>query len=170
MFPAGNFSRFLFILAAKKRAGMTRKATLEDLDQLAVLFDDYRVFYEKKSDLNGARQFLSDRMRNGESEIFVSETVSETDEAVLTGFVQLYPIFSSTGMQRLWLLNDLFVAENYRGKGISVELINRAKKLSEQTNAAGLLLETAKTNLVGNSLYPKAGFALDTEHNYYSWP
>ncbi|MCU0352828.1 MAG: GNAT family N-acetyltransferase [Cytophagales bacterium] len=149
---------------------MTRKATLEDLDQLAVLFDNYRVFYEKKSDLGGARQFLSDRMRNGESEIFVSETVSETNEAVLAGFVQLYPVFSSTRMQRLWLLNDLFVAENYRGKGISVELINRAKELSEQTNAAGLILETAKTNSVGNSLYPSVGFVLDTEHNYYSWP
>ncbi|TDL99529.1 MAG: GNAT family N-acetyltransferase [Flavobacteriaceae bacterium] len=142
-----------------------RKATFEDLPQLSILFDLYRFFYGKKSDQKSAEKFLHERIQNGESEIFVAE---ET-EGKLVGFVQLYPIFSSTRMKKLWLLNDLYVLEDHRGKGISVLLIEKAKELSRNTHACGLILETAKTNHIGNKLYPKTGFELDQDHNYYAW-
>jgi hypothetical protein len=35
----------------------TRKATLEDLAQLAILFDQYRTWYHKESDIKGAETF-----------------------------------------------------------------------------------------------------------------
>ena len=143
----------------------TRKITIADIDKLSKVFDDYRIFYEKESDIKGAAEFLLERIRNKESEIFIAEN----DKNELIGFVQLYPIFSSTRMKKLWLLNDLFIAENYRGKGVSIWLIDEAKKLCKETNACGLILETAKSNKIGNSLYPKTGFSLDLEHNYYSW-
>jgi ribosomal protein S18 acetylase RimI-like enzyme len=63
----------------------------------------------------------------------------------------------------------LFVEKEYRGKRISKMLIEKSKELCKQTNACELILETAKSNIVGNELYPKAGFNLDNEHNYYSW-
>jgi ribosomal protein S18 acetylase RimI-like enzyme len=31
------------------------------------------------------------------------------------------------------------------------------------------MLETAKSNIEGNRLYPKVGFELDEDHNYYEW-
>jgi GNAT superfamily N-acetyltransferase len=142
-----------------------KKATLQNVEALAVLFDQYRVFYNRSSDIPGARNFLSHRMSNNESEIFIA--VDATGD--VAGFVQLYPIFSSTRMQRLWLLNDLFVTEPFRGKGISVQLIDRAKQLARETHSAGLILETAKSNITGNALYLKTNFSLDEEHNYYSW-
>jgi predicted N-acetyltransferase YhbS len=142
-----------------------RRANINDINAIAVLFDKYRVFYEKKSDINGAEVFLSERLQQNESVIFVAEN----DNNILTGFVQLYPIFSSTRMRKLWLLNDLFVDEKHRGKGISVLLINESKKLSIATNSCGLILETAKSNAIGNNLYISTAFTLDTEHNYYAW-
>ena len=114
---------------------------------------------------SAAKIFLEDRLKNKDSELFVAVT----NDLVLAGFVHLYPIFSSTRMCRLWLLNDLFVHPNFRGKRISVLLIEKAKELSVQTNSAGLILETAKSNEIGNSLYLKTGFVLDEEHNYYSF-
>lgn len=142
-----------------------RKASLQDIIALATLFDAYRVFYEKNSDYDGAVRFLTDRIERNESEIFIAET--DTQEIV--GFVQLYPLFSSTRMQRLWLLNDLFVLPEFRNKGISIALIEKSKTLCIETNACGLQLETAKTNIIGNNLYPKTGFELDTEHHFYFW-
>ncbi len=142
-----------------------RKATLQDISALATLFDAYRVFYEKTSDYKSAVRFLTERIERNESEIFVAET--ETTQIV--GFVQLYPLFSSTRMQRLWLLNDLFVLPEFRSKGISIALIEKSKALCLETNACGLQLETAKTNNIGNNLYPKTGFELDTEHHFYFW-
>lgn len=142
-----------------------RKATLEDIPQLSILFDAYRMFYKKESDIKQAIIFLSERISNNESVIFVAKD----EENKLTGFVQLYPLFSSTRMKRFWLLNDLFVQPAQRSKGISVALIDAAKELCRTSNSCGMMLETAKTNSIGNNLYPKTGFELDEEHNYYSW-
>jgi GNAT superfamily N-acetyltransferase len=142
-----------------------RTATLHDLNQLSVLFDEYRVFYEHAGNIQAAADFLCERMMNKESEIFVAEN----ENKILTGFVQLYPLFSSTRMKRLWLLNDLYVNPGFRGQNISKLLINRAKELAKETGASGLMLETAKSNEIGNNLYPRTGFILDYEHHYYYW-
>lgn len=143
---------------------MTRKATLQDIGQLSELFDQYRIFYHKDSDISSAEKFLTERIKNGDSNIFVAE-----NEEKLVGFVQLYPLFSSTRMKRYWLLNDLFVNESYRGKGFSKELIERAKEMAKSTDACGILLETGKSNDIGNKLYPSCGFEPYDEVNFYEW-
>jgi ribosomal protein S18 acetylase RimI-like enzyme len=143
---------------------MTRKAQLADVQQLAELFDQYRIFYHKDSDIPAAEKFLTERIDNRDSEIFVAE-----NEGKLVGFVQLYPLFSSTRMKRYWLLNDLYVNENYRGKGFSKQLIEASKELAKSTDAAGILLETGKSNDIGNKLYPSCGFEIYDEVNFYEW-
>lgn len=140
------------------------KATLQEIDPLVDLFDAYRVWYRKASDLAMAKRFLSERIENEESEIFLA--ITKQGEAV--GFTQLYPIFSSTRMKKMWLLNDLFVAPDFRGQGISKLLIDRAKQLAVDTDAAGVLLETEKSNIIGNQLYPQTGFELEL-NNFYFW-
>lgn len=142
----------------------TRKATIQDLQQLAGLFDQYRIFYHKDSDIPAAEKFLTERIQTKDSEIFIAE-----NEGKLVGFVQLYPLFSSTRMKRYWLLNDLYVNENYRGKRFSKELIEEAKELARLTDAAGILLETGKSNTIGNQLYPSCGFEIYDEVNFYEW-
>ncbi|MFK7953151.1 MAG: GNAT family N-acetyltransferase [Ekhidna sp.] len=142
-----------------------RKADTKDLDQLAELFDGYRVFYRKESDKEAAKQFLSERLSNKDSEIFVAGD----ENGQLAGFTQLYPLFSSTRMKKAWLLNDLFVDPNYRSRGVSIGLINKAKELVKESGAFGMFLETEKTNEIGNNLYPKTGFTLNDGSNYYEW-
>ncbi|MCB9203111.1 MAG: GNAT family N-acetyltransferase [Flavobacteriales bacterium] len=142
-----------------------RKAENKDLNQLSELFDRYRIFYRKESDIKKAKDFLEQRILNDDSEIFVAENKEQT----LIGFVQLYPLFSSTRMSKLWLLNDLFVTPEYRKKRISIGLIEKAKELVVNSNACGMFLETEKSNLVGNNLYPKTGFELNQESNFYEW-
>ncbi|MCY1662872.1 GNAT family N-acetyltransferase [Chryseobacterium sp. SL1] len=143
---------------------MTRKAQLADVQQLSELFDQYRIFYHKDSDIHAAEKFLTERIENNDSEIFVAE-----NEGKLVGFVQLYPLFSSTRMKRYWLLNDLYVNENYRGKGFSKQLIEASQEMAKSTDAAGILLETGKSNDIGNKLYPSCGFEIYDEVNFYEW-
>jgi len=141
-----------------------KKASVEQLEQLVSLFDAYRVFYKKESDQDAARLFLKERIIREESIVYLAY---DGDQAV--GFTQLYPLFSSTRMKRLWLLNDLFVDPAFRGKGISKSLINAAKDLAKATDAAGVSLETEQSNIIGNQLYPAVGFEKDEEHNFYFW-
>lgn len=142
-----------------------RKANITDLKALANLFNDYRVWYRKESDIDGARDFLSERIENNESVIYVA---SDKD-GKLVGFTQLYPIFSSTRMKRLWLLNDLFIDENFRGRGLSKLLMNAAKELCRKTKACAVALETEKNNDIGNKLYPSVEFELNNDSNFYEW-
>jgi ribosomal protein S18 acetylase RimI-like enzyme len=142
-----------------------RKATSKDVEHLSELFNAYRMFYQKTSAIQSAKTFLEDRISNKDSEIFVAQNTTNK----LVGFVQLYPLFSSTRMKKFWLLNDLFVHPEFRGNGISIELIQKAKDLVFESKACGMYLETEKSNLIGNHLYPKTGFELNTSVNFYKW-
>ena len=142
-----------------------RKATSKDVEHLSELFNAYRMFYQKASAIQSAKTFLEDRISNKDSEIFVAQNTTNK----LVGFLQLYPLFSSTRMKKLWLLNDLFVHPEFRGNGISIGLIQKAKDLVLESNACGMYLETEKSNLIGNHLYPKTGFELNTSVNFYEW-
>jgi GNAT superfamily N-acetyltransferase len=114
------------------------------------LFDEYRMFYRQPSNMDGAKQFLTNRLANKESVIFIA-----LEDDVPVGFCQLYPIFSSVSMQRTWLLNDLYVNELARGKGIATQLLTAAKQYGVQTNAKWLLLQTGANNITAQNLYVK---------------
>ncbi len=49
-----------------------RQATIHDLEQLVPLFDSYRQFYGRASDLRAAREFLLARFHNDESTVFIA--------------------------------------------------------------------------------------------------
>lgn len=145
---------------------MTRsiiRATIEHIDLIAPLFDGYRQFYKKPSDLVGARQFIKDRLIRHESVIFLA-----MDEDQALGFTQLYPSFSSTSMQRLWILNDLFVAPAGRRSGVGEALLERARQFAVEDGAKGLMLETAVTNTTAQKLYERLGWQRDTEYYVYN--
>jgi acyl-[acyl carrier protein]--UDP-N-acetylglucosamine O-acyltransferase len=59
-----------------------RRALENDLPQLSKLFDAYRVFYKKETDVKAAQSFLQERIQNNESVIFIAE-----ENELLIGFV-----------------------------------------------------------------------------------
>ena len=72
-------------------------------------------------------------------------------------------------MKRYWLLNDLYVNSEYRGKGYSKVLIEEAKVLCRTSDSCGMYLETGKENMIGNQLYPSVDFKKYDEVNFYEW-
>ena len=139
-------------------ADTIRQAGPEDVEAVAPLFDAYRQFYEQPSDPALARAFIGERLARGESVIFLAERDGRG-----VGFVQLYPLFSSTARRprRLWLLNVLYVAPEARQGGVGRALMRRARQLAEETGAVGLELATARTNTIGQQLYESEGYRLD---------
>jgi len=135
---------------------MVRQATMQDLDLLAPLFDAYRVFYRKASDLAGARRFLWERLSNLESVIFVAMAGGRP-----VGFTQLYPSFSSGSMARIFVLNDLFVAPEARGKGAGGALLDAAAEFGRAAGAMRLTLQTELTNSSAQRLYEASGWKRD---------
>jgi GNAT superfamily N-acetyltransferase len=138
------------------------RAELDDLDALVPLFDAYRRFYGQASDLPGARAFLADRFKRGESVIFLAVV-----DGAIVGFTQLYPSFSSVSMRRLWVLNDLFVTPDARKSGAGRALLERAERWAAETGAKGLTLSTQVTNLGAQRLYEACGWTKDDEFLHY---
>jgi ribosomal protein S18 acetylase RimI-like enzyme len=139
------------------------QATLKDIDQVTSLFNDYRVFYGQQSNTEGAKAFIEERMTMNESVIYLA-----MNDKKPMGFVQLYPIFTSVGMKRKWLLNDLFVAEVYRRHGVGRALMNQVKEFALETNAAGILLETTKDNRNAQALYESLGYVKEDSVFFYN--
>lgn len=129
--------------------------TLDNLNDLVGLFDQYRVFYKKDSNLEGAEIFLSTRINNQESVIYIYYVKN-----IPVGFTQLYPKYSSARMVRNWILNDLFVLEEYRKTRIATQLINQAIEFAKSKDANFVQLETQVDNFVAQKLYQHLGFEL----------
>jgi GNAT superfamily N-acetyltransferase len=144
---------------------LIKRASVDDLDAVAPLFDAYRQFYGERSDVPAARAFLEERLRRGESVVFLAV---DDDGAEALGFTQLYPSFSSVSVQRLWILNDLFVRPGVRRGGVGRRLLERARQWAVETEAKGLSLATAITNDAAQALYESCGWRKDEEFAHYT--
>jgi GNAT superfamily N-acetyltransferase len=143
-------------------AANIRRAGAGDLDALASLFDAYRQFYRQPSDLEGARAFLAERIACDESVIFLAE-----DEGGPLGFTQLYPSFTSGRMARIYILNDLFVTPQARGKGVAMALLRQAAEFGRGEGAVRLDLSTAIDNAAAQALYEREGWKRDEDFYVY---
>lgn len=138
------------------------QATMKDLEGVAFLFDQYRTFYEQPSNLEGARIFIKERLKQNESVIFVVK-----DQQNYLGFTQLYPTFSSISMKRAWILNDLYVDERARKQGVGKLLLQKARELALETGAKSISLSTAPNNYSAQKLYEKHGYKQDKQFHHY---
>lgn len=139
-----------------------RRAQLADLPALVPLFDAYRQFYRQPSDPARAERFLRERLELGESVIFLAQDGSRP-----AGFVQLYPSYWSVAACRSWILNDLFVAPEFRGTGVGRALLERARAHAEATGAGGMSLATERENSTAQRLYEGLGWRRDAEFFHY---
>ena len=142
-----------------------RRATPDDLDAVAALFDAYRRFYGQPGDVPRAHAFLAERIGRDESVVLLAE-----DAGTTLGFTQLYPLFSSVRTGRSWLLNDLYVAEDARRRGVGRALLDAAATFARDNGAAGLMLETMRDNAPARALYRAAGWHEDATQWYSLTP
>ena len=140
------------------------RATRQHLDDLVPLFDGYRMFYRQAPDRDPIKTFLGERFQKNDSVIFLAYD----SERNAIGFTQLYPSFSSVSMQRLYILNDLFVSENARRQGVGEALLEHAKEFSRATGSKGLVLETEIDN-PAQKLYERLGWKKDDQVFHYTW-
>lgn len=138
-----------------------RKASINDAAIIAPLFDAYRVWYHQQSDMEGALAFITARLENNESAILLAFINGKP-----VAFTQLYPIFTSVGMGHAFLLNDLFVKEEARGKNIATKLLEAAKAYGKTKNCKWLMLQTNNDNYAAQSLYEKNGWKKETDFFY----
>ena len=138
------------------------QATIEQLDDVAFLFDRYRVFYRQTTDLDSATKFVRSRLQQQDAVIFLA-----TENGKPVGYTQLFPSWSSVSMQRVWILNDLFVVESQRNQGIAKALMSKAADYGRSTNAVRMVLATEVSNKIGQNLYESMGYRKFDDFYHY---
>lgn len=130
------------------------------------LFNKYRVFYKQLPDIEVAKKFIQERLDNNESVIFVA--LDDTSQPL--GFTQLYPKYSSMRVIKNWILNDLYVEQDFRESGIGTALLETAINFARQNGAKFVELSTAVDNYTAQNLYEKTGFVRqEPEIDFYTY-
>lgn len=137
-------------------------ATIEEVTNIAPLFNAYRMFYDQANNLAEAASFLSDRITNNDSIIFCA---LHNDKYI--GFTQLYPTFSSVSMKKAYILNDLYVDENFRRMNVAAQLMDAAFHFAEDNGARFVALETGMDNVQAQALYEKVGMIHEQNVKHY---
>jgi GNAT superfamily N-acetyltransferase len=139
-----------------------RQAAIQDLSKLVPIFDDYRKYFGQQKVPAAVNQFLFEKFEHLESVIFIAQQQNK-----VVGFAQLYPVFSSLTLQRVWLLNDFFIAEEFRGSGIGTKLFAKVKEFTLLTKSKGIELSVEHSNKKAWVFWEKQGFKMDEEFRYY---
>ncbi len=139
------------------------KAGLDELEEVAPLFDLYRQFYMQPTDLEACRSYLQERMTNDESIVFLARS----DDGEPIGFTQLYATFCSVALTPRLVLYDLYVLESVRRQGVAKALMDKANEYATDNGFKRLTLETAIDNLPGQALYEREGWETDVDFYTY---
>jgi GNAT superfamily N-acetyltransferase len=120
-----------------------------EMDHALPLIAGYQTFYGAKPDAERNRRFFSRFLDPSDDGLLLGAWVDGT----LVGFATLYWFFSSTKATESVLMNDLFVQEGTRGKGIGRALIQAALDQARRRGAAHLEWFTAPDNARAQRLY-----------------
>ncbi len=141
------------------------KASVDDLTELASMFNEYRQFYKQPSDETACKEFLKLRFENGESSAFLAR-IGDTP----AGFIHLYPGFSSIHLKPMWRMNDLYVRSIARRKGVGFALLDAAKQMAIDTDAIFINLSTLQSNVAAQQVYESKGYRRDRTFYHYTLP
>ena len=133
-----------------------RPVSADELDEALPLIAGYQKFYGAEADIERNRRFFSRFLDPSEDGLLLGAWVDGT----MAGFATLYWFFSSTKATESVLMNDLFVRDDIRGKGIGRALIQSALGEARRRGAAHLEWFTAPDNATAQRLYdsvPGAG-------------
>jgi ribosomal protein S18 acetylase RimI-like enzyme len=142
-----------------------RRATIADLESLLPLVEGYRRFYKQQPSPERERRFIEQHLRDGTSIIYIAEV-----DAKPAGFMQLFKSYSTVHLANVWILEDLFVAPDFRRRGTAEALLAAALKHARDDGASSMFLETAHDNETAQRVYERAGWTREGRFYKYNAP
>ena len=124
-----------------------------EIEQLAAIFDDYRVHYGEVADAQQAASWLAENIGSGRLEAFVAEDVGE-----LVGFATTTAVPASLRLGRFWQIRDLFVVPGRRRLGVGRARLDRVRAAAISAGATRLVLQTEVDNTPALRLYAESGY------------
>ena len=131
-------------------------ATEGDLDDVLPLFAGYQRFYTgTDAGAERNRAFLKRFLGGDDAGLLLVARDEATGDAL--GLANLYWTFSSTEAEEHVHLNDLFVTEAARGRGVGLQLIEACREVARQRGSSTMTWLTALDNRTAQRLYERTG-------------
>jgi ribosomal protein S18 acetylase RimI-like enzyme len=132
-----------------------RPVIKEDMSQLYELMVQYIVdFYGRPQPKEEELKKLMTHLIENPS---IGMQVVAESQGKLIGFATLYFTFSTLQVKKAAILNDLFIKPEGRGQKIGEKLFEYCLSFIRENEFAYMTWETAKDNLVAQTLYNKMG-------------
>ena len=135
-----------------------RKAVIADVPQVVELLGEFAAFEKLERDFRLAESDLTKVVFGAEA--FVYLLVAATENR-LKGFALLYPKFASFRGERSLYLEDLYVRQTERGKGLGLALLKEAAKFAALSGYQRLDWQALKWNAPAIEFYRKIGAESD---------
>jgi len=134
-----------------------RRATKEDIGLVRDLVMELAIFEKAPEEVTSS---LTDYVQEGFSDnpLFTANLIYLNDE--LAGFSLWYYRFS-TWKGRRFYLEDLYIKEAYRGKGLGRKLINEAIEEAKRMKCTGMMWQVLDWNQPAIDFYNTLGVKLD---------
>ncbi|MCE9678923.1 GNAT family N-acetyltransferase [Shewanella sp. AS1] len=145
-------------------SGEIKRATTEDVQLVAQLFDEHRQFYGQPHDLPLATKFILARLSNQDAVIFLAQDI----RGMGLGFCQLYPTFDSISAQPTLTLSDLYVTQHARCVGLGRRLVNCAIDYAKAKQIESMSVTARREHQHARALYHSLGFELKEDFFSYN--
>ena len=134
-----------------------RRATKEDISLVRDLVMELAIFEKAPKEVTSS---LADYVQEGFSDnpLFTANLIYLNDE--LAGFSLWYYRFS-TWKGRRFYLEDLYIKEAYRGKGLGRKLINEAIEEAKRMKCTGMMWQVLDWNQPAIDFYNTLGVKMD---------
>jgi GNAT superfamily N-acetyltransferase len=128
--------------------------TRREIEALADIFDQYRVYYDEASDVSRSAAWLDEKLRTSHLRAFVAE-----DNGRFVGFATTVEVPASLRLAHFWQIRDLFVLTTHRRLGVGRALLASIREAAIASGALRLVLQTEDDNDPALRLYTNSGFA-----------
>lgn len=125
-----------------------------DASLLVPVFDAYRQFHDQDSDEAGVRKYLAAHLDAGD----FPGVVAIDDHGKVAGFSLVVPTFSSIQLERVWVLDALYIEPDHRQTGLAVRLMVRLLALAKECGINHMSVVTDKSNTRAQAHYRKMGW------------
>ncbi|TXC92853.1 GNAT family N-acetyltransferase [Metabacillus litoralis] len=142
---------------------IVRTVDPKDLKSLTVLMYQYIVdFYKRpKPPIEDVHNLINILLEKNKGIQYIAE-----QEGDLVGFATLFFSFSTTKADKITIMNDIYVIQNVRSKGVAQELFKACVKYTKENGYAHMSWITATDNKRAQRFYEKMGGSLGDWMSY----
>lgn len=144
---------------------IVKKATNTDIDVIFELINGLAKYEKRPWDMTGTKEELSYWLFDKQ----IATTLLAELNGEVVGYAMYYPIFGSFSAKGKVHLEDMFLKEEYRGKGIGKEFFKYIVKFVSMDGYQGMEWSALDWNEPAIKFYEKIGAEQETGRVYFEF-